>query len=134
MEPIKVFIDTNVLVDYFTGRMNDGYARKVMLAGKTDKYRVCISILTAVNAIYVLRKCDVKLTPHDIERICTVLGQRQEQWNTARSFSDMPDFEDAIQTACAIDNRCRIVVSRDKHYQNCPLMVLTPKDFVDMIS
>lgn len=130
MVPINVFLDTNVLVDFFTDRMKDGYARKVLLIGKTGQYRMCVSMLTAVNVIYVLHKGGLTLAPEDIESVCTVLGQRLEQWRTACGLTVMPDFEDALQTACALDNECRIVISRDRHYRNCPLKVLSPAEFV----
>ena len=134
MGAIKVFIDTNVLVDFFTERMGDGYAKKVLLAGKTSQYRMCISILTAVNVIYILKKYDITLSYRDIESICSVLGQRTEQWKMARELDEMSDFEDAIQTACAIDNKCGFIISRDRHYLNCPLPVLSPEEFVASVS
>ena len=30
MEPVKVFIDTNVVLDYFTGRMGDNNAETIV--------------------------------------------------------------------------------------------------------
>ena len=51
MEQVKVFLDTNIVIDYYTGRMGDGVAEKVMQVGEHPQYQLCISVLTGVNAI-----------------------------------------------------------------------------------
>ena len=51
---MKVFLDTDIVIDYYTGRMGDGVAEKVMQVGEHPHYQLCISVLTGVNAIYVL--------------------------------------------------------------------------------
>jgi len=131
---MRVFIDTNVLLDFFTGRMGDGLAEKVILCGKSGKYEMCVSILSAVNTIYIADRCyRLKLKAEDIGSVCTVLGQRIEQWKTACGMTEVEDFEDAIQTACAIDSRCSIIISRDRHYDKCPMTVFSPQEFVGRV-
>ena len=56
MEQVKVFLDTDIVIDYYTGRMGDGVAEKGMQVGEHPQYQLCISVLTGVNAIYVLSK------------------------------------------------------------------------------
>ena len=55
MEAVKVFLDTNVVLDYYTGRMGDSIAKTIVMAGQTPQIELCISILTAVNVLYVSR-------------------------------------------------------------------------------
>ena len=56
MERIKLFLDTNIVIDYYTGRMNDGIAEKIVQVGEHPQYQLCISILTGINTLYVLNK------------------------------------------------------------------------------
>lgn len=52
----KVFIDTNVLLDFVTGR--DGYedACDILQLGEDSKVSLCASYLTIANTAYVARK------------------------------------------------------------------------------
>ena len=63
MEPVKIFIDTNIVLDYFTGRMGDGQAKTIVQIGQDPKFALCISILTAINVLYLaensLRLCNL---------------------------------------------------------------------------
>jgi len=134
MGAINVFLDTNVLIDFFTGRMNDHLAKKIILCGKTGRYNICASMMTVVNTLYVANNCyKMDLRHSDFESVCIILGQRLEQWKMACGLSEMTDFEDALQTACAIDNKCSVIISRDKHYQNCPVIVYSPDEFIKKV-
>lgn len=132
MESIKVFLDTNIVLDYLTGRMNDGKAAQLMQVGKSPCYEMCISMLTAVNILYVSRKLSSKITPSDIDHLFTILPQDAGQWNAAAKYG-MEDFEDAIQTACAAAAGCICIVSRDKHFLAAPIPVMDPSDFLDTV-
>lgn len=132
MEPIKIFLDTNIVLDFFTGRMNDGKAAKLVQLGSSPCYEMCISLLTAVNVLYVSRKLSSKLSPEDISTLFTILPQDAGQWDTASKLK-MEDFEDAVQASCALASNCFCIVSRDRHYLDAPIPVLDPSDFLDTV-
>lgn len=132
MEPIKIFLDTNIVLDFFTERMNDGKATKLVQLGASPCYEMCISLLTAVNVLYVSRKLSSKLSPEDISNLFTILPQDAGQWESAGKLK-MEDFEDAIQVSCALSSNCFCIVSRDRHYLDAPIPVLDPSDFLDTV-
>lgn len=113
MEQVRVFLDTDILLDYFTGRMGDGVAEKVVLIGGSKQYRLCISPLTGVNVLYVSVKMSSKLDLEDISSLFEILPMTPVQWRLASSINS-GDPEDDLQIACALDNDCKLFITRDK--------------------
>ena len=134
MEPIRVFLDTNVVLDYFTGRMRDHLAETLVSIGQTDSYRLVISILTAVNTLYIARKAygNTSLTPFDFERLFEIAPMTVSGWDEAKN-SVLSDFEDALQLSCAKSARCSLVISRDNHFNGTSFPVFSPEDFVSRV-
>lgn len=132
MEPLKIFLDTNVVLDFLTGRMHDGRAARLVQVGRSPCYRMCISVLTAANVLYVSRKCAAKLKPEMLQELFEILPQDADQWGKTSKYG-MDDFEDALQTACACASGCACIVSRDRHFLNAPLPVFDPADFLDTV-
>lgn len=136
MEQIKVFLDTNILLDYFTGRMEDGIAEKIVIAGNSPYYRICISVLTGINTLYIIRKFNKSVSASLLRRMFTILPMTDSQWEYSLQL-DLDDPEDALQLACAEENACQVLITRDKHLldsASCSLRILTPKEFIETIS
>lgn len=134
MEPVKVFLDTNIVLDYFTGRMGDGLAGKIVQIGRGPVYQLCISMLTAVNVLYVAKKvAPMAVTPEAIAGLFTILPQDIKQWNDASTL-EMADFEDALQASCALNSNCYIAVSRDPHFKVSPMVTFSPAEFIDAVT
>jgi len=132
MGKVRVMLDTNVVLDFFTGRMNDGNAARLVQIGRSSVYEMCISFLTAVNVMYVIRKSDARLMPSDLTRYFTILPQDSAQWDSAQTL-EMADFEDALQAACALRNDCFVAISRDHHFAAAPMPVFTPEEFLSLV-
>lgn len=133
MEKVKVFLDTNIVLDYFTGRMEDGLAEKIVQVGKDPHFELCISFLTAVNIMYVAKKASPQLKPEVLRSIFTILPQDATQWDDAADLH-MDDFEDAIQASCALRNGSFFVVSRDRHFGKAPMVYFSPDEFLAAIT
>lgn len=132
MEPVKVFLDTNILLDYYTGRMGDNAAKMIVLAGQTSQFELCISILTAINVLYLSSKYNCALQAADISRLFRILPMDYQQYRDAQSLN-IPDFEDALQIVCARNSGCRAIVTRDKkliEYGMEKPLCLSPEDFL----
>lgn len=125
-------LDTNVVIDFFSGRMNDGMAAKLVAVGRDARFEMCISFLTAINTLYVAKKMGLAVQPEELPGFFTILPQDIRQWNDATEL-EMTDFEDAAQAACALHNECVIAVSRDRHFENAPMSVLTPEQFLSLV-
>ena len=135
MEQIKVFLDTNIVLDYFTGRMGDGLAEKIIQTGQTDHYRMYISVLTGINVLYIARKLNRPLTMISISELFEVLSITDNQWKNASGMK-FPDPEDALQLSCAKESNCRILVTRDSHLLNCNVAgpcIMSPTEFIKTI-
>ncbi|MGM9767413.1 MAG: putative toxin-antitoxin system toxin component, PIN family [Candidatus Cryptobacteroides sp.] len=135
MEQIKVFVDTNIVLDYFYDRMRDGWAKTIVLVGQESKYEVCISILTAINVLYIAKKYETRVNPDDIARIFRILPQDYGQYCNAQTIN-IDDFEDALQLACAVSGGCRAFVTRDRHLLDADIrsiLVLSPEEFIEKI-
>lgn len=136
MEQIKVFLDTNIVLDYFTGRMGDCLAEKIVQIGQTAQYRMCISVLTGINVLYISRKLKGHLTMSSISEQFELLSVTDNQWNFA-SHMRLPDPEDALQLSCARENGCRVLVTRDPHLLDCNIAgprIMSPSEFIDNVT
>ena len=135
MEQIKVFVDTNIVLDYFYDRMRDGYAKTIVLVGQESMYEMCISILTAINVLYITKKYETRVSPDDIARLFRILPQDYEQYSYAQTI-DIDDFEDAMQLACAVGGGCRAFVTRDRALLDSDIrsiQIFSPEEFIERI-
>ena len=135
MEQIKVFVDTNIVLDYLYDRMRDGCAKTVVLVGQESMYEMCISILTAINVLYITKKYETRVSPDDIARLFRILPQDYEQYSYAQTI-DIDDFEDAMQLACAVGGGCRAFVTRDRDLLDSDIrsiQIFSPEEFIERI-
>lgn len=132
---MKVFLDTNVILDYYLNR--DGFsdnAEAVLSLGYGRAYDLYVSALTFANMAYICRK----KFPGD--RMYSILESVQELANVApmeettvssaiKSYAN--DFEDALQyfSALAISADC-IVTRNTKDFTFSEIEVLSPSDFL----
>ena len=73
MEAVRVFLDTNIVLDFYTGRMGDGVAKTIVMAGQVPQFELCISLVTALNVLYVSRKYQCSLAARDISELFRIL-------------------------------------------------------------
>lgn len=135
MEQIKVFVDTNIVLDYFYDRMRDGCTKTIVLVGQESMYEMCISILTAINVLYITKKYETRVSPDDIARLFRILPQDYEQYSYAQTI-DIDDFEDAMQLACAVGGGCRAFVTRDRDLLDSDIrsiQIFSPEEFIERI-
>ena len=135
MEQIKVFVDTNIVLDYFYDRMRDVCAKTIVLVGQESMYEMCISILTAINVLYITKKYETRVSPDDIARLFRILPQDYEQYSYAQTI-DIDDFEDAMQLACAVGGGCRAFVTRDRDLLDSDIrsiQIFSPEEFIERI-
>lgn len=132
---MKCFFDTNVLLDILADREPFAKASKAALTRATTGENCAVaSVLSFWNLAYLLRK----LLPRDKlrETLCLLAKTAKPVEVSSKALekafaSNGPDFEDAIQIACAIDAGAEVIVTHDiEHFKGCPLPVLSPLSFV----
>jgi len=130
---MKIFLDTDVVLDYFSGRMHDGVAERLIQIGLTPEYEMCISVLTAANTMYVASRHYKTLRPDDLMKLFRILPMDAVQWNNACQLQNC-DFEDSLQIACATDAQCNVIITRNgRHYEKSIIRTYSPSEFVEKI-
>lgn len=132
---MKVFIDTNILVDLVCAR--EGYveaAKEIFALGYEKKVLLVISPLSYINTFYIGRRYK-----YDAGRLINVL-RKIESFTKTSDFdgltikqtllSGWTDIEDASQYFSARDADVDIIVTRNaKDFKSSLITVLTPNEF-----
>lgn len=135
----KVFIDTNVALDYYLQRKDFvDEAKSFFLLGFSRRCALCLSSLSFSNIAYISRK---QVSRDDTYSLLGSLAQvvnvspvdkkAVQQAIELRAY----DFEDALQyfPAKAVKSDCIVTRNvRDFYFSDIP--VLSPHDFLEMQS
>lgn len=134
---MKVFLDTNIVIDYLSKRKPFGEkACLIFLLGQEPESEVelCISALSFTTIYYVLRResSHQKLLGllEDLRSLVMVLPADDEIIGKAIK-SDFADFEDAVQYYTALSAGSDFIITRNvKDYAMAEVPVLAPEDFL----
>lgn len=129
----KVFLDTNIWIDYFQGRtpFTDD-AEQILLQ---EDLCFFVSSLSLSTIHYILRRSlgnaesikKISLIMDIAEILPTSKADVKDALNS--SFSD---FEDALQNYTALNNDVDVIITRNpKDFRSSSLDVFEPKEFID---
>lgn len=132
---MKLFLDTNVLLDIFMRRepYYDASAQ-VVYACERGQFTGGFTTLSACNIVYALRKQlgseQTLEAMRQLVRIIEPIGTSVA--SLLQSLEDpKTDFEDTMQSQCALEWNADMIITRDKSgFANCSISVLTPSDFL----
>jgi len=130
----KVFLDTNILMDFVDNRDNREYAETIIELGKCGAIQLYASYLSYANMGYILRKRTQEERYQLIRRarkMATVLPCDVTQLDTALAHP-VKDYEDMLQYQCAQAAGCDVIVTNNKRdfYEFCQLPFLTSEQFL----
>ena len=136
----RVFIDTNALVDMMMpSRSGHPYAQRIFHVIATRRIRGFITTQSIIDASYILTQRNMaslevfKRAVHAMHGTIEWLSIEPEDIDRAIRF-DLPDFEDAAQLSCALNNGCDYIISSDRKYSRyTDLPVYTPAEFCDIL-
>ena len=137
---VKVFIDTNVLMDLFLNdRPEKPVAEKVFSGAKEGSYEAFITTQSIIDTSYSARKHGMSFnqfkrilqTLRSFVRILAI-DEIDLLWAMGNPTGD---FEDDAQYGSAYNGVCDYFITRDKALFNlnspfCPMTVISPTDFV----
>ena len=135
MGKIKLFLDTNVLLDHLANRegfyedaaaiismINDGYVEGI------------VTSLSIVNCAYVLPKhYNRKDVMNQIRKIIRIFSISEINADTLEQAVDMNpnDFEDAVQYISSLHYHPDFIITRDKKgFKDIDIPVLSPAEFI----
>jgi predicted nucleic acid-binding protein len=136
---MKLFIDTNVLIDLIDKRepfYND--IAIISSLAENQQFKLVASSISFINTFYVIsKKIDAKLVIDALKKyrlICDV-SNVDEIIIDKSLISNFNDFEDAVQYYSAIHHQCDIFITRNKKdFKNAEIPVMTPEEFLVSIN
>jgi len=130
-----VFLDTNVLLDYFLARDPHGRsAAQIIHWAASHKLRASTSAVSFCNIAYILGRLEkTRIIEKDLSELLgfvSVIPNTAAMLGTALDMA-LPDYEDSVQYASALQGKCAYLVTANKrHFHKCSIPVLDPTEFV----
>ena len=130
----RVFLDTNILLDFALGRELADDAETILALGLADAIEVCASYLSYANMGFILRH-------HPKEEIYALIGLMREDVTVlpmdgvqldAGLALRADDIEDALQYQCAKAANCDVIITNNKkdYADFCELPFMTAAEFL----
>ncbi|WP_300812259.1 PIN domain-containing protein [uncultured Bacteroides sp.] len=133
---MKVFLDTNVIIDFCANRAPFcEAAARIVDMGYRGEISLVISSLTFINVAYILRKAfpaDLVIRKMEqLTRLCEISPIDETIIKEAVKRREK-DFEDCVQYLSACQLQTDVILTRDlTGFNNFPITVQTPDDFLD---
>lgn len=132
---MKVFLDTNVLLDVLARREPHCVsASKIWSRVEQGTLDGHISAISFNNTHYVLRRVASRQAAHDAVKVLRDIFHvvsLDEQIIHRAIDSEFPDFEDAIQFFSAHHAEADFIITRNvRHFPAEPIAVVTPEQFL----
>ncbi len=131
---MKVFLDTNILLDFGLDRERADFAGGILQLGKDGLIDLYASYLSYANMGYILRDRP-NTERYELVRMMrqpvVVLPCDANQLDAGLN-SEVKDFEDMLQYQCALAAGCDVVVTNNKKdfHEFCSLPFLTSEEFL----
>lgn len=133
---MKVFLDTNVLLDYASQRQPFCQAANaIMHLCRGGHIQACASSLSFVTMAYVLRK---QVGREDIYRCMRGITSLVNVTSTGNNeilkalIDEWRDFEDSVQFHSASSADVDIIITRNKSdFENKTIRLMSPEEFLD---
>lgn len=131
---MRVFVDTNVLVDFVCRR--EGcfeQAKRLFALGYIGKIQLLTLSLSVVNAVYIGRKhgsCVIRERLKSLSQFISIVDL-QGKVAVGALTSDWEDYEDATQEQSAILAGADCIVTRNvKDFARSSLPIVTPEELM----
>ncbi len=131
----KVFVDTNIILDWLARREPFfEFAKAIFKKSEEKKIDILISTMSYISTEYILRKhIGVEKTRKaliGIRHISKVCQSGTKEIDQAL-ISDMKDFEDAFQYFTAINNFADIIITRNlKDFEQSSIPVMNAEAYI----
>jgi len=134
---MNVFIDTNILIDFFEGRKPFATEAVALFSlAYNKKITIYCSALSYSNIFYLLAKSQgkarAKQALRDMRELVLTVPVDTSIIDKALE-NEQPDFEDNIQLECAlmVKNIKALITRNSKDFKTRMLTIQTPKEFLD---
>ena len=133
---MKIFLDTNVLLDYLLDRSPFADDAEEVVGVCTENGNLgAFSTLTACNMVYIMSKAIPRKDAEALVlQVAKLIGMTVVETEDIKSNlgAEHPDFEDAVQISAAVRWGADVIITRDKRgFTGSPLKVMTPAEFLN---
>ena len=132
---MRIFLDTNILVDYALGREKGDDAEQLLQRGFDRTVCLQTSYLSFANMAYILKsKLDIYALLGDLCQFITILNMDSSQFQLALG-QRVRDFEDMLQYQCAKAAGCDVIITNNKRdfASFCDLPLMTAAEFLSTL-
>ena len=133
---MKVFLDTNVIIDYFDSQREHYLPAAILfdLAMK-GKLEVVVCAQSFITAFYVLGKCypkeELYTCMRSLYKICSVSPVDASIIEHALTLESV-DFEDTVQYLSSDTSNADIIITRDERgFNDFPVQHISAEHFLD---
>lgn len=133
-----VLIDTNVIIDFLSGRAGFEDARDVIGRCIDGEFIAYMTAQTVVNTFFILRKAkpqkELRRILCDLIDAIPVADVGNDLVLGALSREDFPDFEDCVQDECASSVGASYIVTRNtKDFATSKVPAILPQVFLSLL-
>lgn len=132
----RVFLDTNILIDYIDNRAGADDAEQIFACGFSGEALLFASSLTFANMAYIIKGRPQEGKYDALSQMAGVVEivDLRKQEVMAAIANPVKDFEDMLQYQCAKAADCDFIVTNDRrHYDFSDIPHFTSADFVEQI-
>jgi len=136
MEPEKLLIDTNVVLDFLLARKPfDTAAKEIFELAANDAAVLFISINSFTDIIYfVCKEYDTEIVREQMDELLdfvTIIEAGHRDALKSLKMLEFKDIEDAFQAQCAQKEGIGYIITRDlKGFKNSPVPAVPPEDYL----
>lgn len=132
----KIFIDSDVVIDFFTDRMPFANpASEIFELNEQGEIQLYLSAVSINNIYYIVRrflghKQTLKVV-EELTEMTKIVGTSKNEIIQALK-NDFKDFEDSIQYSCALNVKgLEAILTRNvKDYTNSKIAIFTPENYL----
>lgn len=129
----KIFLDTNIFIDYLDNRAGADDAEQIFACGFSGEVQLFASSLTFANMAYIIKGRTAKEKYDALGQMASVveilpMGKKEVMSAIAQPVKD---FEDMLQYQCAKSAGCDYIITNDRrHYEFSDIPHYTSAAFV----
>ena len=136
MDCKKIFLDANILLDFLNqNRPSHKLAYNLLYYLEINDYSIVISEDMITNIFYIEKNKksvlnflnDIILNGWTIAPFGTKVIKKSIELSLQKDL----DLEDLLQCLCAKENKCDILITNDKKFYDCGLLISTAEEFLE---
>lgn len=135
MKRDKVFVDTNIILDWLGKREPFfEYAKELFTRSENKDIEVLISTMSYISTEYILRK---KLGEEKTRRALTGIRAISKVCTSGEKEIDLAlvsnkkDFEDSLQYFTALNNSANVIITRNpKDFENSQIPIMSAEEYI----